>query len=94
MRIVLSGPPKIGRSTLLNKITTMLDALNPIGCIVDEIKEKNLRIGFMIKYFPEKKRNTISKRNNKIVRFLCSQIFCWYQQYQQRADFFYAEYSS
>ncbi|MDR1289011.1 MAG: nucleoside-triphosphatase [Holosporales bacterium] len=53
MKIILQGPPGIGKSTILQKVYTLLEAKNPKGCIVEEERKNGDRVGFIIKYLPE-----------------------------------------
>jgi nucleoside-triphosphatase len=53
MKIILQGPPKIGKSTILKKVYALLEHKNPKGCIVEEERENGNRVGFRIKYLPE-----------------------------------------
>ena len=59
MRILLSGAPGAGKSTILEKVIMHLSVQNQnvVGCIVKEMKTNEVRHGFEIHYFPS---NTVT----------------------------------
>jgi nucleoside-triphosphatase len=66
MKIILQGPPGIGKSTILKKVYTLLADKSPRGCIVEEERENGDRVGFRIKYLPEGNSTKLASINEKL----------------------------
>lgn len=54
--ILITGPPAIGKTTLIKKLFDSLSHLNPAGFYTQEIREKGVRKGFELISFHDKKR--------------------------------------
>ena len=67
MKILLSGEPGIGKSTILEKILIQcaLDNKNVRGCIVKERCNNGIRSGFKIHYLPSHKKTLLACCNRK-----------------------------
>lgn len=53
-KILITGPPGCGKTTLIKEIYNRLKPLNPAGFFTEEIREKGNRKGFRIKTFDGK----------------------------------------
>ncbi len=62
MKILLSGMPGIGKSTILEKVLEQLRKQNQqvMGCIVKEMQTNQVRSGFKIHYFPSSKETVLA----------------------------------
>lgn len=77
--LIITGPPKIGKSTILEKVIANLIKKNKclLGCVVKEIKEQNNRIGFDLCFLPSNKTMLMASSkqnlsNQKIGKFSVS----------------------
>ncbi|HCU06570.1 MAG TPA: hypothetical protein DIC42_03195 [Holosporales bacterium] len=68
MKIILSGEPGIGKSTILEKILIQCatDNKNVRGCIVKEIRNSGIRSGFKLHYLPSHKGTLLACCNRRL----------------------------
>lgn len=64
MKILLSGKPGVGKSTVLSKVreTLLSEGLTVSGCLVKEIRELNNRLGFEVHYMPSQAITVLGHR--------------------------------
>ncbi len=48
MKILITGPPKCGKTTFIKSLFKELSILKPVGFYTEEIREKGIRVGFGI----------------------------------------------
>lgn len=62
MKIILSGEPGIGKSTILEKVLAQCKMHNKSvhGCIVKEVQSSGIRSGFKIHYLPSYKETLLA----------------------------------
>lgn len=62
MKIMLTGKPGVGKSTILNKVLQDLtqNKKKVLGCVVNEIRSEEKRTGFVIQYIPSMKETMLA----------------------------------
>lgn len=66
MKILVTGPPRCGKSTLISKLIDFFSAIKtPLrGFLTPEVRKKNNRIGFDIEDIMTKKRQKLARVGN------------------------------
>ncbi len=66
MKILISGAPQCGKTTIMNKIIHELKVsqLECMGCLVHEVKQDNSRVGFNICYFPSHETEILASKTD------------------------------
>ena len=61
--LLITGPPRCGKTTLIKKISTYPTFLGKVGgFITEEIRQKGDRVGFQIISYPEGKRGVLARK--------------------------------
>ena len=61
--LLITGPPRCGKTTLIKKISTHPKFLGKVGgFITEEIREKGDRVGFQIISYPKGKRGILARK--------------------------------
>lgn len=74
IKIVLSGPPKSGKTTVLKKLLKKIANSNQniYGCIVQEVlDEHQKRIGFKNIFLPASRDIILASKKNNIFKHFC-----------------------
>lgn len=66
MKILLSGIPGVGKSTILKNLIKTLNLKKIKVCIVEEIRNNEKRSGFNVKYIPSEKESLLASKTLKL----------------------------
>lgn len=47
-KFLITGPPGVGKTTLVNKVADRIKDLRPVGFYTQEVRERGIRLGFRI----------------------------------------------
>lgn len=72
MKLFITGKPGVGKTTLLQKIIKYENEHNIDGCIVEEIKNEDSRIGFSIRYLSSNNQTLLASKIEHLSDFYLS----------------------
>lgn len=74
MKIVISGKPKVGKTTIISTAMHALETVNQnvTGCIVSEELSNNIRQGFTIKYLPDHRTSKLASAVEELSSYYVS----------------------